>query len=180
MKIQGDINFQYIFNVYNKKNKTIEDRAKIDKARKENPQLDRMLYQHDMNKMYEEQAEIERIVKKIARGERLTEEEKELINRVDPEILRKAEEAKQASESLKNKLRNAKSKQEAQKILVQTSMKVQQIAEGDPQYGNLLMELVKETYEDYNKDFEFTGETQQYHQNQQNQGNPNALIDFEC
>ncbi|WP_291568400.1 MULTISPECIES: hypothetical protein [unclassified Clostridium] len=44
MKIQGDINFQYIFNLHNKKNKTIEDREKIDKARKENPQLDRMLY----------------------------------------------------------------------------------------------------------------------------------------
>ena len=99
MKIQGDINLQYIFNLHNKKNKTIEDQAKIDKARKENLQLDRMIYQHDINKMYEEQAKIERIAKKIARRERLTEEEKELINRVDPEMLRKAEEAKQANES---------------------------------------------------------------------------------
>jgi|GEM_PF-5820005 len=180
MKIQGDINFQYIFNLHNKKNKTIEDQAKIDKARSENPQLDRMLYQHDINKMYEEQAKIERIAKKIARGERSTEEEKELINRVDSEMLRKAEEAKQANESLKNKLRNAKSKQEAQKILVQASMEAQQIAECDPQYGNLLMESLKEAYEDYNKDLEFTGETQQYHQNQQNQNSSNALVDFKC
>ena len=42
------------------------------------------------------------------------------------------------------------------------------------------MKLVKEAYEDYNKDMEFTGETQQYYQNQQNQGNSNALIAFKC
>ncbi|WP_312579110.1 hypothetical protein [Clostridium sp.] len=42
------------------------------------------------------------------------------------------------------------------------------------------MELVKESYEDYNKDMEPTGKTQQYHQNQQNRNNSNALINFEC
>ncbi|WP_291568398.1 MULTISPECIES: hypothetical protein [unclassified Clostridium] len=40
--------------------------------------------------MYEEQAKIEGIARKIARGQKLTEEEKELINRADPEMLRKA------------------------------------------------------------------------------------------
>ncbi|WP_291568397.1 hypothetical protein [Clostridium sp. UBA2485] len=59
-------------------------------------------------------------------------------------------------------------------------METQQIAECDTQYGNLLMELVKESYEDYNKDMEPTGKTQQYHQNQQNRNNSNALINFEC
>ncbi|HCQ89962.1 MAG TPA: hypothetical protein DIU45_09740 [Clostridium sp.] len=130
--------------------------------------------------MYEEQAKIEGIARKIARGQKLAEEEKELINRADPEMLREAEETKQVNESLKNKLRNAKSKQEAQRILVQASMETQQIAECDTQYGNLLMELVKESYEDYNKDMEPTGKTQQYHQNQQNRNNSNALINFEC
>lgn len=66
------------------------------------------------------------------------------------------------------------------KKIVQVSVEAQQIVECDPQYGNLLMELLKEAYEDYNKGLEFTGETQQYHQNQQNQSSPNALVDFKC
>ncbi len=89
-------------------------------------------------------------------------------------MLRKVEEAKQANESLKNKLRDAKSKQEAQKKLVQASVEAQQIAECDSQYGNLLMELLKEAYEDYNKGLEFTRETQQY------QNSPNTLVNFKC
>ncbi|GAA0122302.1 MAG: hypothetical protein KID00_02550 [Clostridium argentinense] len=40
------------------------------------------------------------------------------------------------------------------KILVQASMEAQQIAECDLQYGNLLMELIQKSYEDYNNDTE--------------------------
>ncbi|WP_045517011.1 hypothetical protein [Clostridium sporogenes] len=180
MKIQGNVTFQYIFNLHNKKNKSIEEQEEVHKARKEDPELDRMLYLDDLNKVYEEQAKVEAIARKVARGEKLTEEEKELINRVNPEMLRKAEAAKQENESLKQKLRNAKSKQEALGILSQACMGAQQITECDPQYGNLLMELIQEAHADYNKDTGIPEQTRQYEKNQQYKNKLDILIDSQC
>ncbi|MFX0547813.1 hypothetical protein ACOAKC_00625 [Hathewaya histolytica] len=148
MRIQGNTNFWHIFNLHNKKNKSMEEQEEVYKARKENQQLDQALYQHDIAKVYEEQAKIENIAKKIARGESLTKEEMELINRVDPEMYRKAEMAKQEGEELKNNIKRAKSKQEARNMLAQACMKSQQMMQVDPQYGSLVMEAIKNSAED--------------------------------
>lgn len=72
--IQGYSNFQYIFNLHNSPNKTIEDEAKINKARKKTI-LDRMLYQNDINKIFEEQAKVKKNAKKITRGENISKKE---------------------------------------------------------------------------------------------------------
>ncbi|NOH17184.1 hypothetical protein [Clostridium cochlearium] len=168
MNIQGYSNFQYIFNLHNNPNKTMEDQAKINKARKENPILDRVLYQNDINKMFEEQAKIEKIAKKIARGENLSKEERELISEADPEMLRKAEMAKQENEALKRSLKNAKSKQQAQRILAEACIKAQLVSKVDPQYSDLLMDTIQELHEDFNKTNTLYDETKNYGQNRKN------------
>lgn len=95
-------------------------------------------------------------------------------------MLGKAEVAKHENEVLKDKLRNAKNKQEAQSTLVQACMEAQQITECNPQYGKLLMELIQEAHADYSRDTEITEQTRQYQQNQGYQNISNELINSKC
>ncbi|RXM58889.1 hypothetical protein [Clostridium tetani] len=165
MKIQQHSNFVNIFNLHKNPQKTKADQIKIDIARKENPQLDRALYLNDINKVFEEKAKVEQIAKKIARGKQLTREEKELISRTDPEMLRKAEMAKQENDALKRSLKSAKSKQHAQRILAQACIKAQLVSEVDPQYADLLMDTIQELHKDINKGNNPYDKANQYTQN---------------
>jgi len=59
------------------------------------------------------------MLKKIARGEKLTSKEVEKLKKIDPEKARQAQTAKMKKDELEKKLKNAKSKEEANKILSQ-------------------------------------------------------------
>ena len=100
----------------------------------------------------------DKIARKIARGEILTEEEKETIRRVDPEKLRKAEMTNKRREKIEKKLRNAKNRKEAKAILTEAKMEASLAADrSDLVYGGLLTEAVKKAESDYyeknNKNF---------------------------
>lgn len=93
----------------------------------------------------------DKIAKKIARGEKLTEEEKAKIMGIDPEKLRKAEMANQRREELENRLKTAKTDKEARDIILQAKMEAKVISDkGDIQYGEYLMEAVSKAESNYN------------------------------
>jgi len=169
MRIQGTNNFFNMLNLSNKKFKTREEEEKILKARKDNPVLDKVLYQQDIAKAFEKKSSVEKIAKKIARGESLTAEEMEFIRQNDPEMLRKAQMAKQEKEELERKVKSAQNKQQAQSILAQAGMAALKVAkEVDPQLGNLLMEGVKSVQEEYTKGEKPSNKVQKYQNNQRN------------
>jgi len=104
-----------------------------------------------MSKKIRDDIIADKIAKKIARGEKLTEEEKAKIMEIDPEKLRKAEMANRRREEIESRLKNAKSEKEARDIILEAKMEARIISDkGDIKYGEYLIEAVNKAELNYN------------------------------
>jgi len=104
-----------------------------------------------MSKKIRDDIIADKIAKKIARGEKLTEEEKAKIMEIDPEKLRKAEMANRRREEIESRLKNAKSEKEARDIILEAKMEARIISDkGDIKYGEYLIEAVNKAEQNYN------------------------------
>lgn len=143
MKINNNnMSWTEAFNLHNKVNKTKEETDKLWNERANNEALDRALYLDDLSKIHEEQFKSEQLAKKLAKGESLTKEEREYLEKVNPQLLKDAEKAKEEAENLKNQLKNAKDKQAAQNVIEQASFQANAVAKYNMQYANLLKEAI--------------------------------------
>lgn len=116
----------------------------------ERPELKQMREIMRQNKRAMENTEDEQIAKKIARGESVTEAERERIRARNPEKLRKAEEANYKRASISKKLTRAKTKAEAAAIIAsEKSTAVAIFEKGDPELGELYLEAVFKAESDY-------------------------------
>lgn len=92
----------------------------------------------------------EQTAKKIARGEVITEAEREKLRVTNPEKLRKAEEANEKRVSLSRRLARAKTKMEAATIIAgERSMALTIYDKGDQELGELYLEAVGKAEDDY-------------------------------
>lgn len=66
----------------------------IIELRKKDPALDRAMYLADLAKMHDDISKAEQIAKKVAKGEPISDEEKEFILKNDPEKYKRAIEAR--------------------------------------------------------------------------------------
>ena len=121
--------------------------------RKLNPELDASLYALDLSKAISDTSKTDELAKKVARGEKLTNEEKAFMEKTDPEKLKKAEEANLQREELKRQLKNAKTPSHAASIISSSLTNVLNVQKsGDTVMADLLMEgIKKETAEYYSK-----------------------------
>lgn len=76
----------------------------------------------------EEMSKAERIAVKVAKGEKLSEEEERFINEKYPDMKREAEQAKKEGEDLKERLKGAKSTKERQQIIAMAMSSVSDMA----------------------------------------------------
>lgn len=142
MKISNNMSWTEALNLHNKVNKTPEETDKLWDERANNEALDRALYLNDLSKICEEQFKAEQLAKKLAKGERLTQEERAYLEKVNPQLLKDAEKAKEEAENLKNQLKNSKNKQAAQNIIEQASFQANAASQYNMQYANLLKEAI--------------------------------------
>ena len=118
--------------------------------RKLNPELDASLYALDLSKAISDTSRTDELAKKVARGEKLTNEEKAFMEKTDPEKLKKAEEANLQREELKRQLKNAKTPSHAASIISSALANVISIQKsGDTVMADLLMEGIKKETADY-------------------------------
>lgn len=141
------------FKLYLKANKTKEENSLLNEARKNDPALDKMIYNADMAKLHEEQARAQNIAKKIAQGKKLSEEEREFIEKYDPELIKKAERAKGEGDRVRQALKNANSDLDRGIIASNAISQAYQIQKKGPDevYGGLLLDAVTQAVMDYNK-----------------------------
>lgn len=92
---------------------------------------------------------VENLAKKLARGEYLTESERALLAKHDPEKMRKAQLANLRKQNIERQLKNAKTKEEANLILAGASSEVATAYDKDEEYGELLSEAVNQVVTDY-------------------------------
>lgn len=122
----------------------------------QSPEMRQMRRILEDNKREIEKLAADQTAKKIARGEMITEEEREKLRSTDPEKLRKADEANERRYNVHQRLANARTKEEARAILTSEKMMGYMIYDkGDEQYGELLIEAVGKAEADYygNKQF---------------------------
>lgn len=119
-------------------------------TQEESPELRQMRELMRQNKRNMENSEDEKIAKKIARGEAITEAEREKLRTRNPEKLRKAEEANTQRASISKKLERAKTKAEAASIIAEAkSLGVAIFEKGDPELGELFIEAAFKAESDY-------------------------------
>ena len=118
--------------------------------RKLNPELDASLYALDLSKAISDTSKTDELAKKVARGEKLTNEEKAFMEKTDPEKLKKAEEANLQREELKRQLKNAKTPSHAASIISSSLTNVLNVQKsGDTVMADLLMEGIKKETAEY-------------------------------
>lgn len=82
---------------------------------------------------------LERIARKISRGDRVNNEERALLAKHNPEKLRKADMASKRRKELETRLKSAKSEKEARDIIMEARVEVGQVLSNkDNEYGELL------------------------------------------
>jgi hypothetical protein len=145
MKVMGN---QFVANAL--KNLTVPMKSENDN-KKEQANTESQRHIEQLKQMvadeakYQKNMEANRIAKKIARGESVTNEEREQLRGVDEEQLRKAEQANIQRKQLSARLANATTKEQKNAILLEGKLSAGEIIEkGDEQYGELLMEAVKQ------------------------------------
>lgn len=107
------------------------------------PEIQRMREILKNNQKSLEKLANDQVAKKIARGETITEEEREKLRATDPEKLRKAEEANMKRVSVSRRMAQAKTKAEAASIIAgERSMALTIYEKGDQELGELYLEAV--------------------------------------
>lgn len=110
--------------------------------------LQKLLEPKEIDESEREARKALQIAKKIARGESVTPEEKQLLMKVDPQLAQMAELARKEGERIKHALQQAKSKEEQQNIVQQAYQQVSEVSKKNPQFGMLLGEAVKAAIQD--------------------------------
>lgn len=152
MKINGSPAYVNAIKVFIDQQQRFKEKAKPNRqfVKEDPPELQQMRELIKNNKKAMERYESDQIAKKIARGESITEVEREKLRATDPEKLRKAEEANFKRASVSKKLARAKTKAEASAIIAnEKSMAVSIFEKGDQALGELYLEAIDKAENDY-------------------------------
>ncbi len=126
------------------------DKMKIIEERKKNPELDKMMYDKELAEIQQNHRRTEQLAKKIATGKEITPEEREFLEKNNPEMIKRAEDAKRQAEQLKEKLKNASSKQEAQALIMNSMDRISKIAKYEEVTADIFRSAFSEVVKDYN------------------------------
>lgn len=119
--------YSHIMELHNKKNRTQAETQEYNEARANNPELDQALYNQDKAEVTAFVDKIQEILRKTARGEKLTDEEQKMVEN-DADLAKKVSDVKQQKDNAENQLKNASPEQRKQ-ILNNMMMQLSQKSE---------------------------------------------------
>lgn len=104
-------------------------------------------------KQMKDKNKTEKILKKIARGEHLSEEEMAYLEKIEPEKIQKAKAANLRRKEIERQMANAKNKEEAEKILLMAKQEALTAVSGKhtQEYGEYLVAAIQKTEEKFYK-----------------------------
>lgn len=143
MRVDNNFGFDFSKSLAFKDKMTKENASLIKQEIDKRDQEIKKLFEIDQeskNKISE--SEERRILRKLARGEKLTPKEKEKAKKIEPEKMQKAQMAKQRKDQIERALKAAKSKEDQARILSSAQMEVSMSADKDAVYSDLLNEAV--------------------------------------
>lgn len=138
---------------FEKKTSQVNDMRKTFKNLMENEIKRKIDEAIDSQKYLAEKLELEAIAKKVARGEILTAEERVKIEKLAPEKLRKAQEARMKAIQVQQRMKQAKTTGEAQQIYTEEYNKVTTIPrQGDEEAAVLDAEAMRAIQKQYTEE----------------------------
>lgn len=142
-----------------------------------NPDLQRIW---DDNEKSRERMKAESIARKIAKGNQVTAEERAFLERTNPELLKKAEEAKKAADELKSRLRSAKTKEEAKDMINQANGMVVDIGKRDVEFAGLLKEGHDSVIKEYKESSKYKNLPDRSKSNKKREEEERSSVDYYC
>lgn len=124
----------------------------------------------------------EKIARKIAKGAQVSFAERAFLEKTNPELLKKADDAKKAGDELKNRLKQAKTKEEVQRMVTESGSLVMEIGKRDAEYAG----LVKEAHDGVLKEYKDSGEYKSLPDKEEDKRRKNrnegegSLVDYHC
>lgn len=109
----GNYDYNKILEIHNKKNKTQAELTEYNEARANNPELDKALYEKDKAEALAFVDKVQLILKKVAKGEKLSEEEQKMVDN-DADLTQKVNDIKQKKERIEQEVKNATPEQRKQ------------------------------------------------------------------
>ncbi len=129
--------------------------------------LQKLLEPKEVDDSEKEARKLLQIAKRIARGESVTPEEKQLLMRMNPQLAQMAELARKEGERIKHALQQAESREEQQTIVGQAYQQVREVSKSNPEFGMLLGEAVKAAIQEAKEDPKVMGELEEEAENTQ-------------
>lgn len=142
-----------------------------------NPDLQRIW---DDNKRSREKMKAESIARKIAKGSQVTAEERAFLEKNNPELLKKAEEAKKAADELKNRLKSAKTKEEAKDIIIQANGMVVEVGKRDIEFAGLLKEGHDSVIKEYTESSKYKNLPDRSESKKKREDEECSSVDYYC
>lgn len=140
--------------------------------------LQKLLEPKEVDENERDARKILQIAKRIARGESVMPEERELLRRMNPQLAQMAELARKEGERIRHALQQASSKEEQQTIVQQAYQQVAEVTKKNPQFGELLGEAVKAAIQDAREDPKAMNKPEvEQAQEQENPGQPTGVRD---
>lgn len=133
MQINGNLTANDVWTLHNKTNRTKEENEAYHSARRENPELDRALYDHDKAEIMGDMFGAETILKYILEYD-LSEEEKDNLKEENPEAFDKLMQVGSEVDELKSQLSKAENQSEIRSILAGAMKDAIQKGQNDETY----------------------------------------------
>lgn len=149
MKIQGNAFIKQAISQLVPKKQDAEKKKETmhSEVRRQLEELKRIVKEEEK---YQERMDAERIAKKIARGEQVTDEERQKLGDMDPQGLMKAEHANQVRKTVRAQLANATTKEQVNTILLDNKVVAGKLMEqGEQQLSELVFEAIDAAEREY-------------------------------
>src|SRR5574344_1008933 len=109
----SNYDYNHILELHNKKNKTQAELTEYNQARANNPELDAELYEKDKAEVTSYVNQVQTILKKVAKGEKLSDEEQKIVDN-DADLTQKVNDIKQKKQRIEQEVKNATPEQRKQ------------------------------------------------------------------
>ena len=124
MRVDNTLSNREVWELHNKTNRTSEEIDAYWDARRENPTLDRALYDYDVAEYYKEFSKAETILKRLILTGDVSEEELNEAKKEDPTLFEQSLIVKEEIDELKKSIAEVDEKKEKQKLLAESMVEV--------------------------------------------------------
>ena len=127
-----------------------QDAEALELKKQEDPGLDQtLLEKNDKDSKDDKLLSAAELTSKLASGQKLTEEERAFLERINPDLLKQSSDALIATQTLERRLKTATSTEEIQQIVAEAKTSASRISRSNALFATLLTENIRDLARQY-------------------------------